>query len=72
MLYQIVFDLTGNDTGVEATVIMPFYDKDGLGEQRAWDWGRANWRAFGGSASRIKSVHKVSAPPKGETIGKGN
>jgi hypothetical protein len=51
-LFRIAFDLSGcNAPGCEAVVYMPFLD-----ENAAWDWARSNWRAFGGSASRVKSV----------------
>lgn len=53
-LYRIVFDLTGDNTGVEAVVYMRHFS-----ENTAWDWARGNWRAFGGPASRVKSVTKV-------------
>lgn len=50
-LYCIVFDLTGDNTGTEAVVYMRFACAND-----AWDWARGNWRAFGGPASRVKSV----------------
>ena len=62
-LFKIVFDLLGNNSGTDATVIMPFHN-----ENAAWDWARGNWRIFGGPGSRVKSVMNVTAPQKGEQI----